>query len=548
VAEKREKLETVSAKEPRVNILLVDDRVDGLLALEAVLSSPEWNLITARSGQEALTQLSETEFAAILLDIQMPGLDGFQTAARIKDNPAWKDIPILFITAIHQDTSYIHRGYKEGAVDYIFKPFDPYILRSKITVFAELYRKNAKLLQAQEELRRKEEELYQARKLEAIGKLAGGVAHDFNNIAAGILGLSEELRDMFEPGDRRYEDLNEIIKATHRAFSLTRQLLVYARRQVISPEVLNLNAVVLDMQGMLSRLIGEDVQMNTDLEPKLGLINADRGYLEQVVINLVLNARDAMPEGGVVTIKTSNVQLAADSPQDADLQLLPGPYVALTVSDTGCGMNDEVLSHIFEPFFTTKERDNGTGLGLATVYGIVKQNGGDIAVHSRPGSGTRMSIYLPRVVQEELKPIVEKLPSEPARGSETILLVEDEHLVRRVVMGILRKNGYTVLDAGSGPEAVELFERYQGPIDLLITDVVMPELNGRQLADLIVARRPGVAVLYMSGYTKDIIARRGILEPGIHFIEKSEICSELTNKVRQVLQARRQQDGVSVLN
>ncbi len=547
MAEKRDQLTIALKTEPRVKILLVDDRSDGLLALEAVLSSPEYILIKAHSGEEALSKLLEHDFAAILLDIQMPGLDGFQTAGRIKENRAWKDIPILFITAIHQDTTYIYRGYKEGAVDYIFKPFDDYILRSKINVFADLYRKNLKILHTQEELRRKEEELYQARKLEAIGRLAGGVAHDFNNITAGILGLSEELRDLFEPGDRRREDLNEIIKATHRAFSLTRQLLVYARRQVISPEVLNLNGVVLDMQGMLGRLIGEDIKLKTSLEPKLGSVNADRGYLEQVVTNLVLNARDAMPEGGSITITTDNTELATESPARQTLDLPPGPYVILTVSDTGCGMSKDVQEHMFEPFFTTKEKENGTGLGLATVYGIVKQNGGDITVQSQPGSGTSLNIYLPRVAQAVNRTSEVKNLADPGRGTETILLVEDEYLVRRVVTSILRKNGYTVLDAGSGPEALAIFERYQAPIDLLITDVVMPEVNGRQLADMITARQPGLAVIYMSGYTKDIIARRGVLEPGITFIEKSDI-SNVARSVRQVLQARREQEDTPLLN
>jgi two-component system cell cycle sensor histidine kinase/response regulator CckA len=390
MVDERDKLKLTTLGEPVVNILLVDDRPDGLLALEAVLDSPDYNLIKADSGEKALLQLVDHEFAVILLDAQMPKMDGFQTASLIKKNAARKDIPIIFVTAIHKDTFYVYQGYKAGAVDYISKPFDPHILRSKVAVFAELFRRNMKIRQAQEELRKKDEELFQARKLEAIGRLAGGVAHDFNNIVTGILGISEELRETFEQGDHRRDDLSEIIKASQRAFSLTRQLLAYARRQVISPEVLDLNSVVLEMLVMLGRLLGEDIRVDTILDPALGAVKADRTYLEQVLVNLGLNARDAMKGGGTITIKTANIDLSEETSPSGSVQLPPGPYVLLTVSDTGCGMDRDVLEHIFEPFFTTKEVGKGTGLGLATVYGIVKQNGGDIAVRSELQSGTHI--------------------------------------------------------------------------------------------------------------------------------------------------------------
>jgi two-component system cell cycle sensor histidine kinase/response regulator CckA len=543
VANEREQLMRPTAEEqPKVNILLVDDRPDGLLALEAVLDSLDYNLVKAHSGEEALLRLLDFEFAVILLDAQMPKMDGFQTAALIKNSSTRKDIPIIFVTAIHKDNFYVYQGYKNGAVDYIFKPFDPHILRSKVSVFAELFRRNMKIRRTQEELRQKEEELFQARKLEAIGRLAGGVAHDFNNILTGILGISEELRESLVKGDQRLDNVNEIIKASQRAFSLTRQLLAYARRQVLSPEVLDLNNVILDMLIMLGRLIDEDIRLDTVLDPKLGAVKADRAYLEQVLINLTLNARDAMPAGGTITIKTSNMVFSEESVLTESIRLPPGPYVLLTVSDTGCGMTKDVLEHIFEPFYTTKEVGEGTGLGLATVYGIVKQNGGDIVVDSGPESGTRIDIYLPRqeheVAQPSNEPAVQPLSM---RGAETILVVEDEQIVRRVVASILRNHGYTVLEAASGPEAVLVCDSHRSPIDLLITDVVMPEMNGRQLADVIASRRPGMMVLYMSAYTQDIISKRGVLDSGIAFLEKSQISSHLTKKVREMILSRHAQ-------
>jgi signal transduction histidine kinase len=527
-------------KEPKIGVLLVDDHADGLLTLETVLDSPEYALLKAGSASETLLHLKEQEVAVILMSVQMSPVDGFQVASLIKEEAAWKDIPILFVTSVQKDLSYIRQAYSAGAVDYIFKPFDPYILQSKVAVFVGLSRRHKKIQHAQEELRCKEEELHRAQKLEAIGRLAGGIAHDFNNISAGILGICEELRDTLAHDDPRKDDLSEVIKASNRALALTDQLLAYARRQTIVPEVLDLNNVISGMQGMLTRLIREDIPLDIRLESRLANVYADRGHLEEVLVNLVVNARDAIRESGRITIQTALTRFKESDPEATLLDLPAGSYIVLSVSDTGCGMSEEVLDHLFEPFYTTKEKEKGTGLGLATVYGIVKQSGGDIQVQSRQGQGTQIDIYLPLAAQTVQKEQIPKPESTLPKGPETILIAEDDHLVRRVVTNLLRKQGYKVLEAGGGPEALTLCEQHPYPIDLLVTDVVMPELNGRELADRIRAQQPHVGVLYMSGYPEeDIIAHQSVLEPGISFIEKSNLSSKLALKVKEVLQACR---------
>jgi PAS domain S-box-containing protein len=386
----------------------------------------------------------------------------------------------------------------------------------------------------EEALRQSEEQLRQSQKMEAIGQLAGGVAHDFNNLLTVITGFGEVLKRRLPTGDPLREPVEEIAKAGQRAAALTYQLLAFSRRQVLSPKVLDLNSTVTDAEKLLRRLIGEDVELVTVLRPALGSVQVDPGQLQQVVMNLAVNARDAMPQGGRLTLETAKVDLDAAYAQKHFIQ--PGPYVMLAVSDTGCGMDDETKAHMFEPFFTTKEQGKGTGLGLATVYGIVKQSGGHVCVYSELGIGTTFKIYLPRVAaagEAAERPAPEELPS----GSETILLVEDEDQVRALVKGVLEEAGYIVLAASRGDAALALAEEHAGAIELLLTDVIMPGMSGRDLVHQLTPLRPTVRVLYMSGYTDDAIAHRGVLDDGVVLLQKPFSGTGLLRKVREVLDA-----------
>jgi two-component system cell cycle sensor histidine kinase/response regulator CckA len=522
----------------RVNILIVDDRPDGLMTLEAVLQSPSYQLIKASSGPEALAHAEKHDFAAILLDVQMPGMDGFQTATHLKDIPRAKTTPILFVTAIHKDPFYIYQGYTLGAVDYIFKPFDPSILKSKVAVFVNLFRQQQQIRRQSEELRLKEEELYQAQKLEAVGRLAGGVAHDFNNLITGILGLSHDLWTTLDGKDPRREDLEEMIKASNRALGLTKQLLAFGRRQIMSPRVLDANGVITDMMKMLKRLIAEDIQLDLKLHPVALTAKIDQGQMEQVIMNLVLNARDAMPNGGRIAISTEPFEYLGGSKNGLS-DLKPGSYILIQITDSGFGMDPQTLEHIFEPYYTTKEKEKGTGLGLATVYGVVMQWGGHIDVHSQPGKGTQFKIYIPKVAGLAVECVGQPLATEGMRGGdETILVVEDENIVRQVTTRILRKNGYTVFEAKDSQEALDISETYTGSIHLMITDVVMPGMNGRVLAERLRPSRPDMHVLYMSGYTEDVIVHRGVVDTDIAFIEKTFAAPQLLAKVREVIDRR----------
>ncbi|MBF8259935.1 MAG: PAS domain S-box-containing protein, partial [Actinobacteria bacterium] len=386
------------------------------------------------------------------------------------------------------------------------------------------------------DVRRMEEQLRQSQKMEAVGRLAGGVAHDFNNLLTAISGYSDLLLHRLPDYSTLRRDVEEIRKAGDRAAALTRQLLAFSRRQVLQPKVLDLNTVVTNMGQMLRRLIGEDIELSTDLSPSLSRVKADPGQIEQVIVNLAVNARDAMPDGGRITIATADADL---SPAYAAAHpgVRPGPHVLLSVADTGHGMSDETQAHLFEPFFTTKERGKGTGLGLATVYGIVQQSGGHLRVHSAADRGSAFLIYLPRVETSEVdaQTADRSLLSYPSPGTETILLAEDEEVVRRLAREILSGNGYKVLEAGNGREALLLSEAHRGEIHLLLTDVVMPKMSGRELTERIRLQRPDLRILYMSGYTDDAILRHGVLEDGIPFLQKPFTPEELTRKVREVL-------------
>ena len=379
-----------------------------------------------------------------------------------------------------------------------------------------------------------EEQFHQAQKMEAVGRLAGGVAHDFNNLLTAILGSADLVLDSLPPGVPAREEVEEIQKAALRAADLTRQLLAFSRQQVIAPTALNPNEVVANMDKLLRRLLGEDVELRAALAPELAAVKADPSQLEQVVLNLAVNARDAMPNGGRLTIETQNVELDEVYAR-GHVSAQPGTYVVLAVSDTGVGMDAATQARIFEPFFTTKEKGKGTGLGLATVYGIVKQSGGWIWVYSEPGHGTTFKVYFPRAL-EAAAPVAPG-PASPVsvRGSETVLVVEDEEVIRKLGRKVLTANGYTVLVAANGRDAEQVAGQHDGAIHLLVTDVVMPGMNGREVAQRLAGTRAGIKVLYLSGYTDDAIVHHGVLEPGVAFLQKPFTPAVLGRKVREVL-------------
>jgi PAS domain S-box-containing protein len=383
------------------------------------------------------------------------------------------------------------------------------------------------------ERRALEDQFRQAQKMEAVGRLAGGVAHDFNNLLTVILSYTDMLIEGVSPKDPRAEDLSEIRKATVAAASLTRQLLAFSRRQVIEPRLVNLNDVVASSERMLRRLIGEDIEVQSSLSAVQLTVMIDPGQLEQVMMNLAVNARDAMPTGGKLTVETANVTLDAEYARD-HWPVIPGNFAMLAMSDIGCGMDEETRSRMFEPFFTTKGVGHGTGLGLATVYGIVKQSNGFIWVYSEPGKGTSFKIYFP-LLDQAPEPFTAKLEAEAARsGTETILLAEDATAVRVAARQILERFGYTVIEAANGTDALSSAKN-GATIDLLLTDVVMPEMSGRELVDRFAKLRPTTKVLFMSGYTDDAIVRHGVLRPGTPYLEKPFSPDTLARKVREVL-------------
>jgi PAS domain S-box-containing protein len=382
-----------------------------------------------------------------------------------------------------------------------------------------------------------EAQLLQSQKLEGIGRLAGGVAHDFNNLLTAIMGYAELAEARGTADTKVAEDLHAIHKAGERAAQLTRQLLAFARRQVAEPRVFNLNAQILSVESLLRRLIGEDIQLVTHLEANLGSIKADPGQIEQVIMNMAVNARDAMPDGGTITLETEEELIDRRIETDGD-PIGPGAYVCLSIIDTGAGMTDEVKAHIFEPFFTTKPSDKGTGLGLATCYGIVRQAGGRITVESSPDRGSAFRMHFPRVTESVEAPITVELPEHLPRGTETILLAEDEPVVRELAARVLEEQGYTVLQAENGEHALRVAADYAGErIDLLLSDVVMPRLGGRDLAHSLLNSYPGIRVLLASGYTDDEVLRRMVRESGGAFLQKPFTPMGLTRKVREVLEA-----------
>ena len=394
------------------------------------------------------------------------------------------------------------------------------------------------------EERRLEGQMWRQERLAAVGQLAGGVAHDFNNVLTSIQGYTDLVLGQFVSDDPRdwpskdemLADLREVSKAGERAAGLTRQLLAFSRQQILQPRVLDLNALIVNFQKMLRRLIGENIELITALSPSLGRIEADPGQLEQVIMNLAVNARDAMPDGGQLTLETANVELD-EAYASRHFEAQPGRYVMLAVSDTGIGMDEEVQAHLFEPFFTTKEKGKGTGLGLATIYGIVKQSGGHIGVYSEPGVGTTFKVYLPWVDREaDVPQHIQGLVDLP-RGAETVLVVEDDEAVQTMSSRILQQCGYIVLEADHPETALLVATSYKAPIHLLVTDVVMPGMNGRELAGTLASSRPEMKVLYVSGYTDNAIVHHGVLDPDLDFLQKPYRPAIFAARVRQALDA-----------
>ena len=388
------------------------------------------------------------------------------------------------------------------------------------------------------ERKRLEEQFRQSQKMEAIGRLSGGVAHDFNNLLGVIIGYGEVLQDGIATESSMRPCVDEILKAGHRAAGLTRQLLAFSRQQVMDPRVLELNIVVRDMEKMLKRLIGEDIRLLTRLDGSLARIKADQGQIEQVVMNLAVNARDAMPRGGELVIETSNYYVDEKFTRQYPYPMAVGDYVLLSVTDNGIGMDAATRARVFEPFFTTKEKGHGTGLGLSMVYGVVKQSGGYIDVHSEPGQGASFRILLPVAEKEISEPGTTKAPSELLHGSETILLVEDETSLRKLTCHLLELCGYTVLEADSGIQALNLSREHEGAIHLLLTDVVMPAMSGKILADEMLKDRPETHVVFMSGYTGQTVGQHGVLAEGSFYLQKPFTKDGLARKVREALDGR----------
>jgi CheY-like chemotaxis protein len=373
--------------------------------------------------------------------------------------------------------------------------------------------------------------------MESVGLLAGGIAHDFNNLLTTIIGNADFALDQTSKDTSLYSEIDEIRKAGRQAAALTRQLLAFSRKQLIRPEILNLNDILTGTEKMLRRTIGEDIEFKTMIEPELWNVKIDPGQIEQILLNLIVNARDAMPTEGKLTIETANVELDDIYVQNHGVKNGRGSYVMMVVTDTGIGMDEKTRYRIFEPFFTTKERGQGTGLGLSTVYGIVKQNNGHIRADSEPGKGTTFKIYLPRIKADEALEIEEQMDENRLKGSETILVVEDSKTLLKLTQKMLESYGYKVLTAQCANEAVEIFNGHDRPIHLLLTDVVMPGMSGRKLAAKIISKNPKVKVIYMSGYTDDTISKHGVLYDDIEFIEKPFSQKNMGLKVRRVLDA-----------
>jgi len=511
-----------------IRVLLIEDNPGDARLVKEMLVETEpnkFNLEHVERISEGLTCLSQDSFHVILLDLSLPDSHGLEAVDRVCN--VAPQLPVLVLTSLDDERLAI-RAVQEGAQDYLVKGQ----MDGKLLIRAIRYATERK--RAEREIVALQEQLFQSQKMEAVGRLAGGIAHDFNNLLTVIKGFAELSLDELSEEVSLRVNLLEVKRASEQAINLTRQLLAFGRRQIFEMEVVDLNTILQDLEKMLRRIIGEDIEMVIFLDEKLGRVKTDPAQIEQVILNLAVNARDAMPSGGILTIETANAELTEEYTR-THVSITSGSYVMLSVSDTGCGMTPEIKERIFDPFFTTKEKGKGTGLGLSTVYGIVKQSKGNIWVYSEPGKGATFKIYLPRVDEsaEELRDKMEI--KEVPHGVETILIAEDDKAVRNLAVQALKRQGYSVLEAHDADEVLDLCKQQKGPIHLILTDVVMPQMSGRQLVENIKQVREDFKVLYMSGYTDDAIVHHGVLEKGVNFIPKPFTIDRLARKVREVL-------------
>ena len=561
-------------------VLVVDDKEENIYYLVTLLSGHGFEVESARHGAEALVRARQTPPDVVVSDLLMPVMDGYTLLRQWKADAQLKSVPFIVYTATYTEPEDEQLALKLGADAFILKPAEPDAFLARLkeveanvaavgqalphrpssdnegllreyseTLIRKLEEKTIQLeytnrtlqqgIRAREKveaaLRESEERLRQAQKMEAVGRLAGGVAHDFNNILFVIMSYAHMALEALGDTHPGREAVTEIQNASERAADLTRQLLTFSRLQLLQPRVLELGRVILNLESMIRRL-GEDVQLVLNVSSASGNVYADSSQIEQVVMNLAVNARDAMPRGGVLTIDVANVALrGVDGKPQAPVP--PGSYVVLSVADTGVGMDPLTQQRMFEPFFTTKEIGKGTGLGLSTVYGIVKQSGGHITVRSELGKGTTFQIFLPRTDREiQRESPCQRLPP-TMRGSETVLLVEDDEHVRAMIGRLLTGHGYTVLQARDGLEALSISDRAQQLIHLLLSDVVMPGLSGRELADRLTLARPELRVLCVSGYPDEAMPHHGVRAAGISFLQKPVAPDALLRKVRELLNA-----------
>ena len=542
-----------------IYFLIVDDLEENLLALEALLRRDGLAFLRARSGDEALELLLKHDVALALLDVQMPGMDGFELAEFMRGNERSRHVPIIFVTAGSADTQRRFRGYEAGAVDFIQKPIEPDILRGKASVFFDLHQQRqalsasadrleeqvrertaeledalARLKAEIDERERAEESLRQSQKMEAVGQLTGGIAHDINNMLTGIIGSLDLMRRRIAA--ERYDDLPRFIDAAtssaERAAALTHRLLAFSRRQSLDPRPLDSNDLIRSMAQLIRHALPEHIELQLVPADDLPNVLADANQLENAILNLALNARDAMPEGGKLIIQTG-LDACPSSPRSTRPPLAAAPLVKISVSDTGTGIAADVIDKVFDPFFTTKPIGQGTGLGLSMVYGFAQQSGGEVAIASELGRGTTVQLYLPATNE---MPAAEGAPATVAQhgAGERVLIVEDDSAVRMLVREVLEELHYEAIEIGDPSAALSLLGSDER-IDLLISDIGMPGMNGRELADVARLHRPDLPILFITGYAEQAQVRGQFLDPGMSMITKPFSLSALSERINALI-------------